>query len=705
MEAAWGAFGSDSDSDDDDDSTQKNNEQQANPNTAFEAAVSAITTHFASLTKATGVGIGERVVAVISVLQGDEYGKEEAVELKMMMSESVSRRGMKVAEGDDVSSSCDAAILIVGDASDLKSGSSLNIRHRLIPGGFMWLIIKRQENEFDNNSRFDCFPASIWGEMHCVSTSSSYSVHKIQKRACLVNAMSCPWMDKESIIEREVALAAEKTCGNLDSVENEDAVENESYIQFEMRMASRVTIVPSVAERTREKISSADEVYTTILTDANIKNAIGKLRDHGLVIIKGLLPPEQTIPWGNVVLEDFTSAVEMLKNHQTRPVDLLNPDKGQFEPLSYKEMAMREDLRVDLRSGPSMERLRLKEKDLALEAMAGSNVIDVGNQPTIITADTMGTARSSWRYHPSIIAIMKGLFNPRDESLYKGNFGRWNFGGNGPDGSPQPFRLGQIGSVVSCPGSGDQAIHADTPHLFEHTDCHPCHYCNVFTPGYKITNDPEKKNPSVQNEFVDGLWTGNSTMGGTALVYDSHRLSVSAMLLAEGDDNGNENDDASLRRQLLQLLTLRPALDAGDVVIFDNRTLHYGIANISKGDTTGKDPNAGRRPMLYLNVTQSWFHDPKVSSFCLLTLIIGACLHTKTKCCVSYPNVRTGTIEKVYSPNLKYLHFKPPYYNLFHQLPTKCEAHSHPKQSHSQQKQTPLQPYPVSNPYLPHPSK
>eukprot|EP00985_Skeletonema_marinoi_P017818 scaffold9862_cov117-Skeletonema_marinoi.AAC.3 len=99
-------------------------------------------------------------------------------------------------------------------------------------------------------------------------------------------------------------------------------------------------------------------------------------------------------------------------------------------------------------------------------------------------------------------------------------------------------------------------------------------------------------------------------MGGTALVYDSHRLSVSAMLLAESDD-GNDNDNASLRRQLLELLTLRPALDAGDIVIFDNRTLHYGIANASKGDTTGKDSNAGRRPMLYLNVTQSWFHDPK----------------------------------------------------------------------------------------------
>lgn len=605
MDAAWGAFGSDSDSDDDD---VEQAHQPSNVHAFFEstatAAQLAITQYFASLTKVSGIGLGERVVAVSGVLHEDEYGEEA----KTMMTECVRSKGMKVMTEDDVSSACDAAVCIVGNTSDLKSSSCLNILHRLIPGGVLWVIMKSQENEIENISSFDCcFPESIWEKISCTSTtSSSFSMHRIQKRSCLVNAMSCPWMDKKSIIGKEVALAAESICGNF------NLVENESYIQFELRMASRVTIIPSVAERTREKILSADEVYTTILTDANIKSAIGKLRDHGLVIIRGLLPPEQTIPWGNVVLEDFKSAVETLKNHPLRPVDLLNPDKGQFEPLSYKEMAMREDLRVDLRSGPSMEKLRSQDNKLSAKVMAGSNVTDVGNQPTIITADTIGTARSSWRYHPSILAILKGLFNPRDDSLYKGNFGRWNFGGKGPDGSPQPFRLGQIGSVVSCPGSGDQAIHADTPHLFEHIDCHPCHYCNVFSPGYKVTND-QTENPSVQNEFVDGLWTGSSTMGGTALVYDSHRLSVSAMLLSEGD-NGNENNDATLRRQLLQLLTLRPALDAGDIVIFDNRTLHYGIANTSKGGTTGNS-NAGRRPMLYLNVTQSWFHDPKVSIF------------------------------------------------------------------------------------------
>lgn len=619
MDAAWGAFGSDSESDDDDNAVESKNEQTQSKS-VFEATVSAasvaITQHFASLTKATGIGLGERIVAVACTLHGEDCCVE-ADELRKMMAEGLIRRGMKAITGNDDMGEYDSAVLIIGDQNDLHDKTSLNIRHRLLPGGVLWLIVKSQDNNENgstSSSSFDCFPTSIWERISRVSTSSSFSVHKIHKRACLVNAMSCPWMDKNAKIEKEVASAFEKTCGNDVKI-----AEDESYLQFELRLASQVTIVPSVAERTRVKTRalSSNTVYATVLTDANIRNAISNLSNHGLVIIKGLLPPEQTIPWGKVVLDDFTSAVETLKNHATRPVDLLNPDKGIFEPLSYKEMAMREDLRVDLRSGPSMEQLRAKENSLASQAMAESDVVEKSNQPTIITSNNMGTV-SSWRHHPSILKILKGLFNPTDATLSKGNFGRWNFGGNGPDGSPQPFRLGQIGSVVSCPGSGDQAIHADTPHLFEHDDCHPCHYCNVFTPGYKITNDVDdelnNKTPScVQNEFLDGLWTGSSAMGGTALVYESHRLSVSATLLSESDgsSSSDENERTFLRRQLLQLLTLRPALDAGDVVIFDNRTLHYGIANTSKGDTTGKDLNAGRRPLLYLNCSQSWFHDPK----------------------------------------------------------------------------------------------
>ena len=391
---------------------------------------------------------------------------------------------------------------------------------------------------------------------------------------------------------------------------NDDFVisENETYLQYERKVASILTVSASIAERTREKISvsSTESVYSTILTEANVQRAVEALKKHGLVVIKGLLPHTQTTKWGEAVLADFNSAVARLKSHPTRPVDLMNPQKeGTFEPLSYKELAMREDLRVDLRSGPEMESLRSSENATAQQKM-DKTTTDNNDGPTIINADIKGTA-SSWRYHPSILAIIKATFNPKDDNLSKGNFGRWNFGGSGPDGTPQPFRLGQIGSVLSCPGSADQAIHADTPHLFEHVDYLPCHYLNVFTPGYEV--DISTNNSSFRNEFHNGIWTGSSTIGGTAFVHGSHRLSVTAQLLSEEDET--EDDTALTRKQLLQLRTLRPALDTGDVVFFDCRTIHYGLANTSQGDATGKDVDAGRRPMLYLNVSQSWFHDPK----------------------------------------------------------------------------------------------
>ena len=65
--------------------------------------------------------------------------------------------------------------------------------------------------------------------------------------------------------------------------------------------------------------------FTTILTDANVQRVTEILREHGLVIIKGLLPPSQTVPWGDAALADFNAAVSRLRHHPTRPVDLMNP--------------------------------------------------------------------------------------------------------------------------------------------------------------------------------------------------------------------------------------------------------------------------------------------------------------------------------------------------------------------------------------------
>lgn len=609
-DSCWDAFGPDSDDSDEEVNAQcqsyvaasNHADDSVGYETAVDATVLAITQHF--VTKSYGVMLKERVVAI-------GCGAEK---WQRILSDRIASRGMQVVMDSDSSIEeyvCDAAVLIGGSSSEnITSSISSQIRRGLLPGGYLWMISSMSDTNDDSS-----LSEAVWdvGASSITLVSSTCKVTKIQKRACVVNAWSCPWMDKDSVVLEN----------DIIHENNDFPIEkSDTYLQYERRIASDLTVSPSVAERTRETISddgTGKPIHATVLTDANVQRATQILQNHGLVIIKGLVPPVQTIKWGNTVLADFESAVQRLKSHPERPVDLMNPlkvlsdEEHVFEPLSYREMAMREDLRVDLRSGPEMESLRRTQNDTALQSMGGQcgNATELYNGPTVVNSNMTGTL-SSWRFHPSIISILKSLFNPRDDALYKGNFGRWNFGGAGPDGSVQPFRIGQIGSVVSCPGSGEQAIHADTPHLFEHLDCLPCHYCNVFTPGYEISID--QNNLYFKNEFDDDrTWTGNSTIGGTALVHGSHRLSVTAKLLAEEDEDAHEGDtpNSLTRRQMLQLQTLRPALDTGDVLIFDNRTLHYGLANTSQGDTTGVDANAGRRPLLYLNVTQSWFHDPK----------------------------------------------------------------------------------------------
>jgi ectoine hydroxylase-related dioxygenase (phytanoyl-CoA dioxygenase family) len=145
--------------------------------------------------------------------------------------------------------------------------------------------------------------------------------------------------------------------------------------------------------------------------------------------------------------------------------------------------------------------------------------------------------------------------------------------GTGPDGSFQPLRIGPMGGILSLPGAADQAIHADTPHLFEHIDCLPAHYINAFCLGREVTMSRD----------------GSTELGGTAFVHGSHRLSYTAAV-----------GDLSAHLVLDQLV--RPSLNLGDVVLFDCRVLHFGLANTS--------PTLDR-PMLYVNYTSEWFHDPK----------------------------------------------------------------------------------------------
>lgn len=641
MADVWGAFGDSSSDDEGADSSSTSHIDDDDDDDQFDvvadAVAFAITQHFATSTKRTGVSLKDHVVGI-----GQRYSDDLCTsKWRKALSKRVISRGLQLVQLNesavtmDLSScQCDTAIVIENKnplAGDNNNESS-HVRRSLLPGGYLWSIIpfdgatSSDKTDGDESLKYkrlldehvNEYSESIWdlGSASVIYSSSAFLIISIQKRSCVINTWSCVWMNKEQRIDGQ--LLSSKLDDNNDKF---PIHKNMTYLQYERNAACSITVSPSVMERTSVNLDESNPnekpVYATVLTESNVRRATEILSKHGVVIIKGLLPPRQTVLWGNAVLADFNAAVSQLRNHPTRPVDLLNPNTADlFEPLSYREMAMREDLRVDLRSGPNMEILRQSHNEFDYSDSSESN--ESNYSPSIIRADVDG-AVGSWRSHPSILSIIRSVFNPKEDFLFKGNFGRWNFGGDGPNGSAQPFRLGQIGSVLSCPGSGDQALHADTPHLFEHTNCLPCHYMNIFTPGYQIIND--SVNDCFRNDHdCDGIWTGNSTMGGTAFVHGSHMLRVSAQLLSDDnkehmvtdkDDDSNYTNAAMNRKKLLQLRTLRPALDVGDVLFFDCRTIHYGLANTSQGDKTGIDVNVGRRPLLYLNVTQSWFHDPK----------------------------------------------------------------------------------------------
>ena len=72
--------------------------------------------------------------------------------------------------------------------------------------------------------------------------------------------------------------------------------------------------------------------------------------------------------------------------------------------------------------------------------------------------------------------------------------------------------MSEVGTVLSLPGCEDQAVHADTPHLYEHMQLPP-HYVNLFLPA--VSSDAQC----------------DASVGQTAWVTGTHKLAVAARLM------------------------------------------------------------------------------------------------------------------------------------------------------------------------------
>ena len=171
-------------------------------------------------------------------------------------------------------------------------------------------------------------------------------------------------------------------------------------------------------------------------------------------------------------------------------------------------------------------------------------------------------------------------------------------------------------------------MHADIYHLFESTHLPP-HYVNLFMPA--AATDESRGAQEVHRSHDIGL-ARQWSVGQTAFVAGTHKMDACAAATLDYDAQGaratqdEEGGEPSSSRPDSEALfsrsrgerlhrLVRPHLEAGDLLIFDCRVLHFGLANRSAKPPSGQPRATGGagvwRPTLYANVTQRWFEDKK----------------------------------------------------------------------------------------------
>jgi hypothetical protein len=557
-EDCWGVFGDDDDDSSASDDGGARNETALDSANGPSASISAAAKDIALfLTKSflhddSSIQLHHRLIHCHDD-QDQKKGETEfdANEWQSQISQKLKARGMALSSKtrDHKLERTDTTILFCTSANTDLAGYADALR-AVVPGG--WALFYHQGSNFDFDA-CDILDEALWD---VENTSDIFStdddinvctkVWAIRKREGLLNSLSCTWKTGSHGTKE----------GRL----------------YERSVISDTTVGRSAYER------SFPHYHSNSMTVHSKRKAIHALQKYGFCVIRDIVPTTDVQEWREAVLSDMDAAIQVLS--KDRNVNLLEPGKTGADPVSYRELAMREDLRVDLRYGPSMKRLRHQQRHQQQGDSDNSN--------------------NTIRNHPALLEVAQSAMNPKGEH-FSGNFGRWNFGGHGPDGTPQPMTVGEIAAVISCRGCADQAIHADTPHLFEHMNCLPPHYINLFFPAVDHTLTTQ----SGEEGAITMEFNGDTPVGGTAFVAESHKLDVCERLM--DDDN---------RQERLRRIT-RPSLNMGDALLFDCRVLHFGLANnsscpTSSNDNANSDENIdGRRPLLYMNLTHSWFSDPK----------------------------------------------------------------------------------------------
>ena len=551
-EDCWDAFGSDSDEDEDADAAEETSgiDADAEENGMDAKAASSIAMHLSQkfLKQNPQIRLSDRIVAVVSVTPSTTDGGSSTLikNLEQRQMRVIQQAIPPADEQQDPETlllqtirtfdSMVDALIVLNDANNCKLTQEL-MKSVLCPGGVF--IVAKDSTTPESDSLTNHL---IEGDTTILNGGNN-TVQWIARRKKVIqaHASTCPWLSNSHSIEKE-----------------------EERLQL-------ATVELSSYEMASSPLLSKDSTRrSSRLTEHSIRSAVQIMKKYGYCLLPGLLHKEECIEWGSAVLDCIHDASKILLERDG--VNIYNPQSSTSEPQSYREMSMREDLRMDLRHGPALSKLRASKEGSAVK----------GGKSIVLTAseDHYGDGLFL-RGHPSLLEIIRRTMNPGSSSfedtsqstkntkpLFLGNIGRWNFGGSGNNGAYQDLRVSPIGGIVSLPGSAEQALHADTPHLFEHVPDLPAHYINVFAP---CTAFDEK-------------------VGGTAFIHGSHDLSFTA-----------QHYDADHNASFYPFL-VRPKVSLGDVILFDCRILHFGLANTSQNI---------ERCICYVNTWHDWFHDAK----------------------------------------------------------------------------------------------
>jgi hypothetical protein len=354
------------------------------------------------------------------------------------------------------------------------------------------------------------------------------------------------------------------------------------------------------------------ERETGILSELNHQKALTALTKYGVVIFPKLFNAKKAKEWGDAAIQDMQDLITRLRKKKS--IDLLNPyiDKEENSGKimeNFYELSMREALRCDIRNVPNLRRMHESyQYDSPYEWPVYQPVRDASKSIELLHDNSKkASASENFRYHPSILSVLHESMNPPNPvpGVEKGNWGRWNFEGPGPE-APVPLKVGIPGTIFSFPGCADQTIHADTSHLFVHSTLPP-HYVNLFvattentvayTKTAEVTFDPADENDALLHPNKSPGTLHGFPIGMTSFVVGSQDLAITKEIMT-----GEEG------QVLLEDRLIRPQLTIGDALLFDCRILHFGLANqlLEK-----KDSVDGWRPLLYVNYHHTWFHDPK----------------------------------------------------------------------------------------------